>query len=245
MFFFLLYFFFFFFFFLMIRRPPRSTLFPYTTLFRSTYTQVVTNTGTGTATGATFTETTPANTTFVSITPPAGWSCAGFPGTPCSNASVAAGSSGTFTVVYTVNAGTASGTTITDTATVNATNQAFGANSATATDIVATAIQADLALTTAATPLSDIAGNSITYTQRVTNNGPANSTGVSFTEATPTNTTFESVLAPAGWTCTAPAVGATGTVNCTDPSLASGSSADIIVVVNVAASVAAGTITRS
>src|SRR2546429_5967285 len=27
----------FFFFFLMIRRPPRSTLFPYTTLFRSTY----------------------------------------------------------------------------------------------------------------------------------------------------------------------------------------------------------------
>src|SRR5260370_42524060 len=30
------YFFFIFFFFLMIRRPPRSTLFPYTTLFRST-----------------------------------------------------------------------------------------------------------------------------------------------------------------------------------------------------------------
>src|SRR5215813_14788824 len=31
----LLFCFFFFFFFLMIRRPPRSTLFPYTTLFRS------------------------------------------------------------------------------------------------------------------------------------------------------------------------------------------------------------------
>src|SRR5258705_11460388 len=30
-----------FFFFLMIRRPPRSTLFPYTTLFRSTSVQVV------------------------------------------------------------------------------------------------------------------------------------------------------------------------------------------------------------
>src|SRR5215216_8131561 len=29
--------FFFFFFFLMIRRPPRSTLFPYTTLFRSSW----------------------------------------------------------------------------------------------------------------------------------------------------------------------------------------------------------------
>src|SRR5437660_12853510 len=33
--FFVIYFLFFFFFFLMIRRPPRSTLFPYTTLFRS------------------------------------------------------------------------------------------------------------------------------------------------------------------------------------------------------------------
>src|SRR5258708_31974169 len=33
------------FFFLMIRRPPRSTLFPYTTLFRSTY-----SSGSGTAT---------------------------------------------------------------------------------------------------------------------------------------------------------------------------------------------------
>src|SRR5215813_14628759 len=30
-------FFFFFFFFLMIRRPPRSTLFPYTTLFRTAW----------------------------------------------------------------------------------------------------------------------------------------------------------------------------------------------------------------
>src|SRR6266542_6185191 len=33
----LLFFFYFFFFFLMIRRPPRSTLFPYTTLFRSPF----------------------------------------------------------------------------------------------------------------------------------------------------------------------------------------------------------------
>ena len=35
------FFLFFFFFFLMIRRPPRSTLFPYTTLFRSVYSKVV------------------------------------------------------------------------------------------------------------------------------------------------------------------------------------------------------------
>src|SRR5260370_652683 len=71
-----------------------------------TYTQVVTNTGTTPATGGSFTEATPANTTFVSITPPAGWSCAGFPPTPCSNPNVGAGVSGTFTVIYKVTAGT-------------------------------------------------------------------------------------------------------------------------------------------
>src|SRR5437868_7668327 len=38
-------FFFFFFFFLMIRRPPRSTLFPYTTLFRSVVVADVFGTG--------------------------------------------------------------------------------------------------------------------------------------------------------------------------------------------------------
>src|SRR3989442_3098073 len=41
------------FFFLMIRRPPRSTLFPYTTLFRSTVTSgTLINAGTGTITAS-------------------------------------------------------------------------------------------------------------------------------------------------------------------------------------------------
>ena len=209
-----------------------------------TYTQVVTNTGTGAATVATFMETTPANTTLVSITPPAGWTCSSFP-PQCTNPSVAAGSSGIFTVVYTVAGGTASGTVITDTATVNASNQAFGASSATATDVVAAAGQADLALSTAATPTQVLAGNDITYTQTITNNGPASASGPSFTEATPLNTTFQSVLAPPGWTCTTPTVGTAGTVNCSGSTLASGASADVIVVVNVPATVAAGTITAS
>jgi len=204
-----------------------------------TYTQVVTNTGTTAATTATFTENTPANTTFVSITPPAGWTCGAFPPT-CTNPSVAGGTSGTFTVIYKVIAGTASGTTITDTATVNAANQSFGSNSATATDIVASATQADVALSTVATPNSVLAGNNITYTQTVTNNGPAAATGLSFTEAIPANTTFSSVSAPVGWTCTV-----TTSVTCTAASLASGSSADIIVVVDTAAATAAGTITAT
>jgi uncharacterized repeat protein (TIGR01451 family) len=209
-----------------------------------TYTQVVTNTGTAAATTATFNETTPTNTTFASITPPAGWSCTGFP-PQCTNPSVAAGSSGTFKVVYTVGGAVANGTTISDTATVNAANQAFGANAATATDVVGAGTQAGLVLTTAATPGTVLSGNDITYTQTITNNGPSAATTASFTEVTPTNTTFASVSAPVGWTCTTPAVGATGTVNCTDPSMAPGTSADIIVVLNVAPAIAAGTITAT
>ncbi|HVI06940.1 MAG TPA: C25 family cysteine peptidase, partial [Candidatus Binatia bacterium] len=209
-----------------------------------TYTQVVTNTGSAAATGASFTEATPANTTFVSLSAPAGWTCSA-PPVSCTNPSVAAGSSGTFSVVYSVNSGTASGTTITDTATVNASNQAFGANSATATDVVATSGQADLALSTAATPTSVYAGNDITYTQTVSNNGPSAASSVSFTEAVPANTTFASISIPVGWLCTTPAVGAAGNVNCTDTSLASGTSADIIVVVNVAPSITVASITAA
>jgi uncharacterized repeat protein (TIGR01451 family) len=179
-----------------------------------TYTQVVTNTGSTAASAATFSEPTPtptADVTFASVTPASGWMCTS-PPVSCTNSSVAPGSSGTFTVVYTVNASTASGTVISDTATVNAGNQAFGASSATATDVVSTAAQADLALSTAATPVTVFPGNDITYTQTVTNNGPATASGITFLEAVPTNTTFASVSAPVGWTCTTPAVGGTGNV---------------------------------
>ena len=211
------------------------------------YTQVVTNTGTTAVTGATFNETNlpVANLTFQTVAAPAGWTCTGFPASNCTNPSVGAGVSGTFTVTYKVNAGTASNTTITDTATVNGTNQSYGSNSAVATDIVAGAAQANLVLTTAGSPSTVFAGNDITYTQTVTNNGPVAATTASFTEATPLNTTFQSVLAPAGWTCTAPAVGSTGNVNCTDPSLVVGATANIVVVVNVASSVVVPTITAT
>ncbi len=214
-----------------------------------TYTQVVSNVGSGTANNPTLTESTPASTTFQSISAPTGVSCTtpavGGTGTiSCTSATAPAGTSGTVVVMVQVTSGTAAGTTIADTVTVNASNQAFGASSATATDVVTAATQADLALTTAATP-TVLAGNNISYTQTITNNGPATATGVSFTEATPTNTTFQSVIAPSGWTCTQPAIGSAGTINCTNASLPAGTVANVIVVVNVSASVAPGTITAN
>jgi len=216
-----------------------------------TYTQTATNVGAASATNPTLTETTPANTTFVSISAPPGTTCTtpavgGTGAISCTAATAPAGSSGTVVLVVQVNAGTASGTVITDTATATSTNQAFGASSAVATDVVASSsTQADLAVSTSSTPASVYSGNDITYIQTVTNNGPASSTNATFTEVVPTSTTFASISAPAGWICTTPAVGATGTVTCTDASLASGASANIIVVVNVASSIAATTITAT
>ena len=213
-----------------------------------TYTQTATNVGTGTANNPSVVETVPANTTFVSITVPGGTTCtptlaggaAAGSTTTCSYPTAPAGASGTITFVVQVNPTVAAGTIITDTATATSTNQAFGTYSAVATDVVVTAGQADLALSTAATPLTVFPGNDITYTQTVTNNGPATATGITFTEAIPTNTTFVSVSAPAGWTCTT-----TTFVSCTNPSMASGSSANITVVINLAATVTAATITAN
>ena len=222
---------------------------PVTPTSNIAYTQVVTNTGSAAATTATYSDVVPANTTFQSLVAAAGWTCStpavGATGTvSCTNPSVAAGSTGAFTLQVRVDNAVAGGTVIADTVTVGATNDAnAGNNSATATDLVATATQADLALSTAASPSGNVfAGNNITYTQTVANNGPAAAATVAFLEATPANTTFQGVLVPAGWTCTTPAVGATGNVSCTNPSLAAGSVANISVAVKVNAAAANGTV---
>jgi uncharacterized repeat protein (TIGR01451 family) len=213
-----------------------------------TYTQVVTNTGSAAATTATYSDAVPANTTFQSLVAAAGWTCATPPvngtGTvSCTNPSVAAGSSGTFTLQVRVAPAVAGGTVITNTVTVGAANDAVaGDNSATATDLVATATQAELSLSTSTSPSGFVlAGNNLTYIQSVSNSGPAAATTVTFLEATPANTTFQAVSVPAGWTCTTPAVGGSGNVSCTNPSLAAGSVANITVTVNVNAATAKGT----
>jgi uncharacterized repeat protein (TIGR01451 family) len=211
-----------------------------------TYTQTATNVGSGTATNATLSESIPANTTFQSISYPTGTTCTtppvGSGGTINCNAPAApAGSSGTVTVVVLVAAATPVGTVINDTVTVNSTNQAFGSESATASDVVGSATQATLTLSAVGTPSNVFPGNNITYTDTITNNGPQAATSVSFTEAIPANTTYVSVSAPAGWTCTV-----TTSITCTDSSsLAANATADIIIAVNLAPSVTVASITAT
>ena len=214
-----------------------------------TYTIVVTNNGAGPATTVAVTDAIPANTTFVSATPvpAAGWTCSVSGGTlTCSNPLLAAGASTTITVVVTVNAGTAAGTPISNTANVSTatTDPNPNNNSATATAVVATAGQADLSVVSAASPNPVTDGNNITYTQSVTNNGPAASGTATFTDTIPTGTTFVSFAIPAGWNCgaTVPPVGGTGTISCSIASLATSATANFPLVVKVSLGDTPGTI---
>ena len=212
-----------------------------------TYTVVVRNNGAASASNVVFSEAIPANTTFVSATPSpaAGWSCSVASGIlSCSNPTLAANASTTFTVIVNVVAGTASGTIISDTANVSSTTRDPNPNnnSATVNVVVATAVQADLSVTSSASPNPVTTGNNITYTQSVTNNGPAAAALAQFTDTIPTNTTFVSLVQPAGWACVTPAVGGTGTVTCTNASVAAGATANFPLIVTVNQGVAPGTV---
>ena len=70
---------------------------------------------------------------------------------------------------------------------------------------------ADLSMATIDTPDPVTAGGTVSYTVTITNAGPSPASGLQVTDTLPGNATFMSATAPAGWTLTTPAVGATGT----------------------------------
>ena len=91
-------------------------------------------------------------------------------------------------------------------------------------------------------PSAQNAGGDITYTVSYNNGGTASAGGVKVDFTTPPNTTWVGLSAP-GLTCTQPAVGGTGLVQCTIGGLAPGSSGTLQVTVNIDPS-ATGTITN-
>ena len=87
-----------------------------------TYTIVIDNDGPDPATGVVLTEATPANTTFVSISPSAGCTTPAVGGSgsiSCPAGTLADEATATFSMVVNVNAATATGTLITNTASVS------------------------------------------------------------------------------------------------------------------------------
>lgn len=93
---------------------------------------------------------------------------------------------------------------------------------------------ADVAIGITANPTTVVSGSMLSYTMTVTNNGHDGATGLTLTSATPSATTFQSLAAPAGWSCTTPAVGSAGTISCMSASMANGGSAQFVLTVTVA-----------
>jgi endo-1,4-beta-xylanase len=104
---------------------------------------------------------------------------------------------------------------------------------------------ADLSAAMTAVPSGVAAGQAVTYTVTITNNAdhdtqsyqPSNddlpAANPTMTMAVPSHTGFQSLAAPAGWTCTTPGAGASGPISCTASSLAVGASAQFALTVAV------------
>jgi uncharacterized repeat protein (TIGR01451 family) len=93
-------------------------------------------------------------------------------------------------------------------------------------------LHADLAVTKTA-PTSVSTGSSLAYTIGVVNGMADAAEDVILTDPLPAGTTFQSLTAPAGWSCSAPAPGGTGTVNCAKSSVAPQASDTFTLVVDV------------
>ncbi|PYN02660.1 MAG: hypothetical protein DME07_09285, partial [Candidatus Rokuibacteriota bacterium] len=100
---------------------------------------------------------------------------------------------------------------------------------------------ADLSITKTDSPDPVAPGGTLTYSINVGNAGPNAAVAVTMSDPLPSQTTFQSVAPPAGWSCTTPPVGTTGTVSCTTSSLASGAPASFTIVVQVTPATADGT----
>lgn len=207
------------------------------------YTITISNEGPENAANAALSDTLPAGTTFVSLTAPGGWSCAtpavGASGTvSCSNASMAVGSE-LFTLVVQVAAATASGATISNTATITATTPDTDPSDNAATAVTTVTTEANLSLTKTDAPDPVLPGAPLTYSITVNNAGPSDAANALLTDVLPAGTTFASLIAPGGWSCTTPAVGAAGTVSCGNTAMAPGS-ALFTLVVTVSGALAGG-----
>ncbi|HKI05103.1 MAG TPA: ExeM/NucH family extracellular endonuclease [Thermoanaerobaculia bacterium] len=210
-----------------------------------TYTITVSNAGPDAATSASWSDTLPAGTAFVSLPAVAGWSCTtpavGAGGTvSCSNPSFGVGSA-VFTLTVAVAPTVTAGTVLTNTATATSTAGDGNAGNDSGTATTTVGASADLSVTKVDTPDPVTAGTNLTYTITVTNAGPSNAATVSLSDTLPAGTAFVSLSSPGGWSCMTPAVGAGGTVSCSFASLPAGS-AVFTLTVAVAPGTAAGSV---
>ncbi|MBV8518741.1 MAG: DUF11 domain-containing protein [Acidobacteria bacterium] len=213
-----------------------------------TYTSTLTNAGPDAASNVVYTLTLPANTGFGSVTPPAGFLCTtpavGASGViTCTATTFPNGGTGTFIITATVTGTsgtiTAPATITTDTYDPNASNNTTSTNTT-----IAAPTSADLSVTKTTNASTVAAGSQVTYTIGVHNAGPDAASNVVMTDVLPASLHFVSITQPSGFSCTTPAVGASGTITCTAATLASGVTRTFTLTVAVAAD-ATGSIANS
>jgi len=146
-----------------------------------------------------------------------------------------------FTLVVQVGPSVTTGTVLSNTATASSatSDPNPGNESGTATTTVAASADISLTLTDAPDPVA--AGGDLVYTLTASNAGPSAAASASLSDTLPTGTTFQSLASPVGWSCTTPAVGASGSVTCTNASFAPGT-AVFTLTVRVAFGLASGTV---
>ncbi len=211
------------------------------------YTLTVSSEGPDAAANAVLTDPLPTQTTFVSVAAPAGWTCAapavGVNGTvTCSMPAFPPGSA-VFTVTVTVDPSTPVATVITNTATVasDTPDPHLDDNSASADTTVAAQPVTAVSIAKTDSPDPVLNDADLTYTLTANSNVARATDGATVTDTLPVGTTFVSLAAPAGWSCTAPSLGGSGTVTCTVAPFPQGD-ATFTLVLHVEPSVAGGTV---
>ncbi|MEI6577662.1 MAG: HYR domain-containing protein, partial [Bacteroidota bacterium] len=162
-----------------------------------TYTITVTNNGPSDAQAVVANDVLPAGLTFVSATPSTGsWSAPYWTIGTLANTGTA-----TMTLVAKVNNNVPHGTSIINTATVSSTTTDPTPDNNTSSFGFAAIASADLSITKTATPDPVIAGQNVTYTITVTNNGPSDAQAVVANDVLPAGLTFVSATPSTGsWT---------------------------------------------
>ena len=207
------------------------------------YTLIARNSGNQGAAGVVMTDTVPANTTFVAANSSAGWSCAdgAGPGTLCAlNIGPLAGGGATAARLFAVrlaNPMPAGVTSITNTALVAEVGQPPRPP---ATEITPVDVHANLRISKTVSSNSVTVGGRLTYTIQAVNDGPGILINAVVSDNLTSGLLFQSLNAPAGWTCTTPAIGASGVVRCVNAQFVPGN-ASFTLVAQTGASLANGT----
>ena len=199
------------------------------------YTVTATNNGPSDALAVTLVDSLPSGVSYVSAVPSIG-SCSESGGTiTCVFGTIAAGASESVVIAVTVPSDTAAGTTLTNDATVTSATTDPDASDNSISEDTTVNTNADLSITKIDSVDPANAGDPLTYTVTVTNNGPSDALSVAAVDTLPVGVAYVSATATQGSCVEAGLV-----VTCTIGTVATGASVTATVNVTIDADVADG-----